>query len=60
MTEKELDEMIFKGTKYDGLDFVRESEWSEYDCINYASPVFKFENGDRVVIGKDGTIIILK
>ena len=42
------DDYIFKDTKYEGMKFVRESGWDDYDRT-YASPVFSFENGDRVV-----------
>ena len=52
------DEDIFKGTMYDGMKFVRESGWDDYDKT-YASPVFAFENGDRVVINRVGDIIVL-
>ena len=52
------DEYIFKGTKYEGMKFVRESGWDDYD-MKYASPVFSFENGDRVVFDRYGEIILL-
>lgn len=52
------DEYIFKDTKYEGMKFVRESGWDDYDR-NYASPVFAFENGDRVVFDRYGEIVVL-
>lgn len=52
------DESIFKDTKYEGMKFVRESGWDNYDR-SYASPVFSFENGDRVVFDKYGEIVLL-
>ena len=52
------DERIFKDTKYEGMKFVRESGWDNYDR-SYASPVFSFENGDRVVFDKYGEIVLL-
>jgi hypothetical protein len=52
------DEPIFKGTKYEGMKFVRESGWDDYDR-KYASPVFAFENGDRVVFDRYGTLVVL-
>lgn len=54
-TDKELDEEMFKGTKYEGMQFIREYEGDNY----YASPVFRFANGDRVVINKMGNIMVL-
>ena len=52
------DEYIFKGTMYEGMKFVRESGWDDYDQT-YASPVFSFENGDRVVFDRFGEILKL-
>ena len=52
------DEYIFKDTKYEGMKFVRESGWDDYD-MKYASPVFSFENGDRVVFDRYGEIVLL-
>lgn len=58
LTEEELDKEIWKNTKYAGMKFVRESGWDDYDKT-YASPVFSFENGERVVIDKQGNIMNL-
>lgn len=58
LTEEELDKEIWKNTKYAGMKFVRESGWDDYDKT-YASPVFSFENGDRVVFNKYGCIEVL-
>ena len=52
------DEYIFKGTQYEGMKFVRESGWDDYDTA-YASPVFSFENGERVVFDRQGNIVNL-
>ena len=52
------DEYIFKGTKYEGMKFVRESGWDDYDR-KYASPVFAFDNGERVVFDRFGEIVVL-
>lgn len=30
-TDKELDEEMFKGTKYEGMQFIRESEWDNWE-----------------------------
>lgn len=58
VTEEELDREIWKNTKWDGMSFSRESDWNNYGS-EYASPVFAFENGDRVVIDKQGNIVEL-
>lgn len=55
---KIYDRRIWKGTKYQGMKFTLESTWDNYDKT-YASPVFLFENGSRVVIDKQGNIINL-
>ena len=52
------DEPIFKDTRYEGMKFIRESGWDDYDKT-YASPVFAFENGDRVVFDRYGEIVLL-
>ena len=52
------DEYIFKDTKYEGMKFVRESGWDDYDKT-YASPVFAFDNGERVVFDRFGEIVVL-
>ena len=52
---KVYDRRIWKGTKYQGMKFSMESTWDNYDKT-YASPVFSFENGDRVVIDRQGNI----
>ena len=49
------DRRLWKGTRYQGMRFTRESTWYNYDKT-YASPVFSFENGDRMVIDKQGNI----
>ncbi len=53
---KIYDRRIWKGTKYQGMKFTLESTWDNYDKT-YASPVFVFENGNKVVIDKQGNII---
>jgi hypothetical protein len=52
---KVYDRRLWKGTRYQGMMFTRESTWANYDKT-YASPVFSFENGDRVVIDRQGNI----
>ena len=58
ITEEQLDKDMWKGTKYEGMSFNRESDWTNFDQT-YASPVFSFENGDRVVIDRHGNIKVL-
>ena len=55
---KIYDRRIWRDTKYQGMKFSMESTWDNYDKT-YASPVFVFENGNRVVIDKQGNIIEL-
>ncbi len=55
---KIYDRRIWKGTKYQGMKFSMESTWDNYNKT-YASPVFVFENGNRVVINKQGNIVEL-
>ena len=55
---KIYDRRIWKGTKYQGMKFSMESTWDNYNKT-YASPVFIFENGNRVVINKQGNIVEL-
>ncbi len=55
---KIYDRRIWKDTKYQGMKFTLESTWNNYDKT-YASPVFVFENGNRVVIDKRGNIVEL-
>lgn len=55
---KIYDRRIWKGTKYQGMKFYMESTWDNYDKT-YASPIFVFENGNRVVIDKQGNIVEL-
>jgi hypothetical protein len=35
-----------------------ESGWDDFDK-KYASPVFRFDNGERVVIDRTGNIVVL-
>ena len=55
---KIYDRRIWNGTKYQGMKFSMESTWDNYNKT-YASPVFVFENGNRVVIDKQGNIVEL-
>ena len=55
---KIYDRRIWKGTKYQDMKFTLESTWNNYDKT-YASPVFVFENGNRVVIDRQGNIVEL-
>ena len=55
---KIYDRRLWKGTKYQGMKFSMESTWDNYNKT-YASPVFVFENGNRVVINKQGNIVEL-
>ncbi len=55
VTEEELDMEMWKNTKYYGMKFTREGNWANFDHT-YASPVFVFENGDRVVFDRYGEI----
>lgn len=59
MTEKEQDAEIFKCSEYDGMDFVRLESWDNFDYA-FASPRFKFENGDIVVFDKQGNLFKIK
>ena len=58
VTEEELDRDMWKNTKYYGMKFTREGDWTNFDQT-YASPVFVFENGDRVVFDRYGEIKVL-
>ena len=55
---KRLDRSIFNGTKFDGKKFTMESGWDNFET-EYASPVFVFNRGERVVIDRCGNINIL-
>lgn len=58
VTEEELDREIWKNTKYAGMSFTREGDWTNFDQT-YASPVFVFENGDKVVFDRCGELVVL-
>ena len=57
-SEEQADRDMWNGTRYQGMKFTRESDWNNYDRT-YASPVFAFENGDRVVYDRRGNIVVL-
>lgn len=59
LTEEELERQIWKNTKYEGMSFKRMGDWNNYGS-KYASPMFAFENGDQVVIDRNGDIKVLK
>lgn len=55
-----LDRLMFKGTKYENMDFYREVEWEDFKGDGELStPVFVFDNGDRVAFDKKKNLIIL-
>lgn len=55
LTVDEADRLMFEHTKYEDMPFIRETTWDNYDK-KYASPVFKFKNGDRVVFDHYGVL----
>ena len=57
-SEEKADRDMWNGTRYQGMKFVRESPWDNFDR-KYACPVFSFENGDRVVYDRRGEIVVL-
>lgn len=52
------DRRLWKNTRYNGMKFTMESGWDDFDK-KYASPVFRFDNGERVVIDRTGNIVVL-
>jgi len=62
MTLDDYDREMFEKTQWSGMKFEREESWKEYsnrEFREYASPVFKMENGDRVVVNRMGELITL-
>lgn len=58
LSEEEMDKRLFRKTKYKGMKFTLEGDWTNlYE--DYASPVFVFENGDRVVFDRRGELVVL-
>ena len=58
LSEEEMDKRLFGKTRYDGMKFTLEGDWGHL-YKDYASPVFVFENGDRVVFDKYGELVVL-
>lgn len=58
LTEEELDRDMFKNTKYAGMSFTRQGDWTNFDQT-YSTPVFIFENGDHVVFDRYGELVVL-
>ena len=58
LTVEESDRLLFDHTRYAGMSFTYETTWDNYDKT-YSSPIFLFENGDRVVFDHYGVIKVL-
>lgn len=53
---------LFENTRFANMSFTREFEWDKLTDLwnrgyQYVSPVFLFENGQRIVIDKQGNIV---